>query len=50
MKEFSAQQFFLLMLEKLKSAIDRRNKFGAVLTFLFKGNAYGFNIAPLRLV
>ena len=62
-KGFSAQQNFLLMLDKWKSAVDNQKRFGELLTdfskafdclsydlLIAKFNACGFNIDSLRLV
>ena len=60
---YSTQYCLLSLLEKLKSAVDKRKSFGALLkdlskTFdclshellLAKLHAYGFNVAALRLI
>ena len=58
-KDYGAQDCLLAMLENWKSAVHKGKVFGALLTDLSKAfdclshdllNAYGFNLAALKLV
>ena len=62
-KGYNAQHCLLTMLEKWKTAVDKKANFGALLTDLLKAfdffphnlllaklNAYGFSLPALRLV